>query len=29
MKFLVLAPFVYEDLPEVPMFLFVVKGMHR
>jgi hypothetical protein len=29
MKFQVLGPFVREGLPEVPMFLFVVKGMHR
>ena len=29
MKFQVLGPFVREGLPEVPLFLFVVKGMHR
>lgn len=29
MKFQVLGPFVREGLSEVPMFLFVVKGMHR
>jgi hypothetical protein len=29
MKFQVLGPFVREGLPEIPMFLFVVKGMHR
>lgn len=29
MKFQVLGPFVREGLPDIPMFLFVVKGMHR
>lgn len=29
MKFQVLGPFVREGLPKIPMFLFVVKGMHR
>jgi DDE superfamily endonuclease len=29
MKFQVLGPFVREGLPEVPLFLFVVKGMHH
>lgn len=29
MKFQVLGPFVREGLPDVPMFLIVVKGMHR
>ena len=29
MKFQVLGPFVREGLPEIPLFLFVVKGMHR
>jgi hypothetical protein len=29
MKFQVLGPFVREGLPEVRLFLFVVKGMHR
>jgi hypothetical protein len=29
MKFQVLGPFVRAGLPEVPLFLFVVKGMHR
>lgn len=29
MKFQVLGPFVREGLPERPLFLFVVKGMHR
>jgi len=29
MKFQVLGPFVRDGLPEVPLFLFVVKGMHR
>lgn len=29
MKFQVFGPFVREGLPEVPMFLIVVKGMHR
>jgi hypothetical protein len=29
MKFQVLGPFVREGLPEIPMFLLVVKGMHR
>jgi len=29
MKFQVLGPFVREGLPDLPMFLFVVKGMHR
>ena len=29
MKFQVLGPFVREGLPEIPMFLFVVKGMHH
>jgi hypothetical protein len=29
MKFQVLGPFVREGLPEIPMFLFVMKGMHR
>ena len=29
MKFQVLGPFVREGLPEVPLFLFTVKGMHR
>jgi len=29
MKFQVLGPFVRAGLPEIPLFLFVVKGMHR
>ena len=29
MKFQVLGPFVRDGMPEIPMFLFVVKGMHR
>jgi hypothetical protein len=29
MKFQVLGPFVREGLSEIPLFLFVVKGMHR
>lgn len=29
MKFRVLGPFVRAGLPEIPMFLIVVKGMHR
>lgn len=29
MKFQVLGPFVREGLPDVPLFLIVVKGMHR
>jgi hypothetical protein len=29
MKFQVLGPFIREGLPEIPLFLFVVKGMHR
>lgn len=29
MKFPVLGPFVREGLPDVPLFLIVVKGMHR
>ena len=29
MKFQVLGPFIREGLPEIPMFLLVVKGMHR
>jgi hypothetical protein len=29
MKFQVLGPFVREGLPDIPRFLFVVKGMHR
>ena len=29
MKFQVVGPFVREGLPEVPLFLIVVKGMHR
>lgn len=29
MKFQVLGPFVREGLPEIPLFLIVVKGMHR
>ena len=29
MKFQVLGPFVREGLPDIPMFLFVVKGLHR
>ena len=29
MKFQIPGPFVREDLPKVPIFLFVVKGMHR
>jgi hypothetical protein len=29
MKFQVFGPFVRDGLPEVPMFLIVVKGMHR
>jgi hypothetical protein len=29
MKFQVLEPFVREGLPERPLFLIVVKGMHR
>ncbi len=29
MKFQVFGPFLREDLPEIPLFLLVVKGMHR
>lgn len=29
MKFQVLGPFVREGLPDIPLFLLVVKGMHR